>query len=200
VNIFFVDADPREAARQLPNAHVIKMILESCQLLCTTLREYGVEAPYAATHARHPSRLWVAESAANYLWLVEHTDGLLAEYQRRYGMHKVHKSTAALEFCRAAGPPMADVGLTPFKLAMPDDLKVAHQGCGIATYQRYLRVHKKQLIDKTIESHRAEAPEWFLLSAEEFDERERKMVSDVCAQMHGGLCVPKIQSCDPRAV
>jgi len=35
VNIFAVDKDPQTAAQQLCDKHVVKMILESAQMLCS---------------------------------------------------------------------------------------------------------------------------------------------------------------------
>ena len=38
MNIFYTDSDPVKAAQSLVDRHVIKMILETCQLLCTAHR------------------------------------------------------------------------------------------------------------------------------------------------------------------
>ena len=35
MNIFYVDKDPVKAAKMLLDKHVVKMILESAQMLCT---------------------------------------------------------------------------------------------------------------------------------------------------------------------
>ena len=57
MNIFVVDEDPEVAARQLCDKHVVKMILESAQMLCTVALEHGFRcaiqkgAPKASMHA-----------------------------------------------------------------------------------------------------------------------------------------------------
>lgn len=199
MNIFFVHPDPKEAAKQLPNAHVIKMILESCQLMCTTLALAGVEAPYKPTHKNHPSRLWVGERPANFKWVLLHTRGLIDEYHARYGDRKVHKCEAVADTCSSLACEVFGVdvlsvdyeelgGLSPIKLAMPDDLKEQSKGCKIVTYQKYMRQHKQGLIEKTISSKKAEAPPWYLLSDGEFDMYEVDIESTECRAVHKGLC------------
>ena len=38
MNIFYVDKDPKVAAQMMCDKHVVKMILEYAQILCTTHR------------------------------------------------------------------------------------------------------------------------------------------------------------------
>jgi hypothetical protein len=108
MNIFYVDSDPEVAARNMVDRHVVKMILETAQLLSTAHRvidgeEYvgqsqsgrkakrwrlsgNVDAiMYAATHINHPSAVWVRENSANYVWLYDHLLALGREYTYRYG-------------------------------------------------------------------------------------------------------------------
>jgi hypothetical protein len=108
MNIFYVDSDPEVAARNMVDRHVVKMILETAQLLSTAHRvidgeEYvgqsqsGRKAKrwrlsgnadnimYAATHINHPSAVWVRENSANYDWLYNHLLALGREYTYRYG-------------------------------------------------------------------------------------------------------------------
>ena len=108
MNIFYVDSDPEVAARNMVDKHVVKMILETAQLLSTAHRvidgeEYvgqsqsgrkakrwrlsgNVDAiMYAATHINHPSAVWVRENSANYDWLYDHLLALGREYTHRYG-------------------------------------------------------------------------------------------------------------------
>ena len=108
MNIFYVDSDPEVAARNMVDRHVVKMILETAQLLSTAHRvidgeEYvgqsqsgrkakrwrlsgNVDAiMYAATHINHPSAVWVRENSANYDWLYDHLLALGSEYTHRYG-------------------------------------------------------------------------------------------------------------------
>jgi len=108
MNIFYVDSDPEVAARNMVDRHVVKMILETAQLLSTAHRvidgeEYvgqsqsGRKAKrwrlsgnadnimYSATHINHPSAVWVRENSANYNWLYDHLLALGREYTYRYG-------------------------------------------------------------------------------------------------------------------
>ena len=87
MNIFFLHEDPIEAAKLQYNKHVVKMILESAQMLCTAHHHYesDVDIPYKKAHYNHPSTKWVRENASNYSWLYRHMIGLGAEYRNRYG-------------------------------------------------------------------------------------------------------------------
>ncbi len=88
MNIFVVDEDPEIAARQLCDKHVVKMILESAQMLCTVALEHGYEdAPYKKAHPKHPCTLWAGKSAENWQWLITHGLAMAEEYTRRYGRH-----------------------------------------------------------------------------------------------------------------
>jgi hypothetical protein len=107
MNIFFLDICPRQSAQWMVDRHVVKMILESAQLLSTAHRVLdGVEsvgqsktgraqktwtmpddreaAIYKATHVNHPSAVWARESRENYEWLYSHFVELLDEYTFRY--------------------------------------------------------------------------------------------------------------------
>lgn len=91
MNLFYLDRDPVEAARMQCDKHVVKMILETAQMLSTAHVELdGKQVAYKATHKNHPSTVWVRSSAKAYRWAYEHMMALSAEYTRRYG--KVHKT------------------------------------------------------------------------------------------------------------
>lgn len=111
INIFFLDEDPVLAAQYQVDKHVVKMIVETAQLLSTAHRVLdGLEVQltvekdgklrkkkvwvidderngilYNATHINHPSAVWVRESVENYNWLVDHLFALSDEYTYRYG-------------------------------------------------------------------------------------------------------------------
>jgi hypothetical protein len=70
MNIFVLDTDPQIAAGFLCNKHVVKMSLESAQMLCSAF-ENG-EAPYKRSYYNHPCTKWARESQANYEWLLAH--------------------------------------------------------------------------------------------------------------------------------
>jgi hypothetical protein len=103
--------------------HVVKMPLETCQLLHTALRQFGCTADwlYKPFNPKHPSCLWVRESRSNFKWLVEHGKCLCAEYTRRYG--KQHKCSFLIVQAEhemnfiPEGPPTKQL------LAMPDQFR-----------------------------------------------------------------------------
>ena len=69
MNIFILDKDPKTAAEYHCDKHVIKMILETAQMLCTAHWETGSQAPYRATHKNHPCTKWTRLNTSNYKWL-----------------------------------------------------------------------------------------------------------------------------------
>ena len=71
MNIFYLDKCPKKAARLQYNKHVVKMILESAQMLCTAHHHYGNgdNVPYKKAHYNHPSTIWVRENSLHYDWL-----------------------------------------------------------------------------------------------------------------------------------
>lgn len=91
MNLFYLDSDPVEAARMQCDRHVVKMILETAQMLSTAHVELdGIQVAYKATHKNHPSTVWVRKQRGHYEWAWRHMMALGDEYTRRYG--KVHKT------------------------------------------------------------------------------------------------------------
>lgn len=82
MNIFVLDEDPVAAARMLCDQHVVKMTLETAQLLCSA--HANGAAPYRRTHYDHPCAVWTRASTANYLWLCCHGQALADEYTYRF--------------------------------------------------------------------------------------------------------------------
>ena len=122
MNIFILDKDPKIAAQMLCDKHVVKMIVETAQMLCTAASKLGHDVPYRPTHAKHLCTLWVGESLSNWNWLIEHGLEMCEEYTRRYD--RLHKTQSVIEYCRDSSiGPTSDPGLTPFKLAMPSQYK-----------------------------------------------------------------------------
>lgn len=99
MNIFVTDPCPKKSAQALDDKRVIKMILETAQILSTVIR--GRDAVYAdanslyrPTHTGHPCVKWAGQSKGNYVWLLDHMKALLDEYTSRFG--KEHKSGSLL--------------------------------------------------------------------------------------------------------
>jgi hypothetical protein len=97
MNVFFLDSDPEQAARDLCDKHVVKMTTESAQILCTSLSALGISgSPYRSTHSAHPCVKWAKESSTNFEWLLLHAFEQAEEYARRYG--KFHGALHAICF------------------------------------------------------------------------------------------------------
>ena len=86
MNIFKTSEDPVECARVLADQHVIKMAVETAQILATALRLHGVEDEnlYRATHKGHPCVLWVSSCRPASEWAFNHGLALCHEYQSRF--------------------------------------------------------------------------------------------------------------------
>jgi len=148
MNIFFLSLNPTEAARLHCDKHVVKMILETAQLLYTAHWVYESPLPegaYRKTHPNHPSARWVRESLVNYRWLCSLGIALCEEYTYRYG--KVHKTEHHLRWLTANTPTnLVDVGWTLPRLAMPDEYKDKDP---VVAYRRYYMGAKVRLLSYT---------------------------------------------------
>lgn len=89
MNIFATDPSAIKCAEYLDDKRVVKMVLETAQLLATSINLNGGKATYKSTHINHPCAIWARKSQANYLWLLMHFNALLVEYANRFG--KRHK-------------------------------------------------------------------------------------------------------------
>ena len=69
MNIFILDYDVKKCAEYHVDKHVVKMILETAQLLCGAHWTTGGEAPYKLSHKNHPSAIWTRQDLNNYMWL-----------------------------------------------------------------------------------------------------------------------------------
>lgn len=115
MNIFYLDENPWRAAAYQCDKHVVKMILESAQMLSTVRG-----GPYKPTHARHPCTLWAGEGTGNYDWLARHAIALCGEYRVRYG--RIHKCEPLI-LDMMLPPDNLPVRVTPPAQAMPDKYK-----------------------------------------------------------------------------
>lgn len=140
MNIFVLDLDPQTCAQYHCDKHVVKMTLETAQILSTVLG-----GPYRPTHQNHPCVKWVRESTGNLLWLWSLGCALGEEYWVRYGKeHKSYLVIANLQLkssaCEIDGPK------TPFALAMPDQYKGS---CPVQSYRDYYRGEKASIATYT---------------------------------------------------
>jgi hypothetical protein len=154
MNLFILDKDPILAAQYQCDKHVVKMVTETAQLLSTALIEMGLDAPYKATHRNHPCRLWVSESKENYEWAWRLGHALGREYTHRYG--KIHKAWLKFEeghLDLPNGATFPKTGLTPFRLAMPDEYR---QEDAVQAYKDYYLGEKAHLL----QYKNRDVPEW----------------------------------------
>ena len=150
MNIFYLHSDPVEAAKLQYNKHVVKMILESAQMLCTAHHVCGDpnDVPYKPAHLNHPSTIWVRQSIPNYYWLYEHMIALGQEYTRRYGKEHltITKCGTPLCFCPAG---ITSSEFTEPPQAMPDEYKV--DGDSITAYWNYYIGDKSHIANPKLE-------------------------------------------------
>jgi len=138
MNIFFLDYNPKKCAQYHNDKHVVKMILETAQLLCGVHWVTGNEAPYKLSHKNHPCSIWTRSSLENYLWLCELGLELCIEYEYRYG--KKHKTYDVILWCILNKPNISDIEFTSPPLAMPDHCKIGNNP--IKSYRNYYMIEK----------------------------------------------------------
>ena len=153
MNIFLLDHDIERCAQYHCDQHVVKMILEGVQILCTALNKMGLETPYKPTHKNHPCVLWVGESFDNFLWLKDLTLFLNDEYRYRFDKQTNHRSIDVLHSISRYR--YARLGLTPFAQAMPREYRIT--GYAVSAYRRFYIAEKSHFARWT----KRDKPEWF---------------------------------------
>jgi len=164
MNIFAVDSSPIVSAQSLVDRHVVKMILETAQLLSTAHRVVdGSETIekskvgrkikrwklsdnretklYLATHINHPSSIWCRASNNNYNWLYIHFLELLREYTYRY--NKIHKCSFLVDVLKTPPCNITIGPKTSVTATMPDVYKI--RGNSVESYRNYYRLGKAHL-------------------------------------------------------
>jgi len=160
MNIFILDKNPQKAAEYHCDKHIVKMILESAQMLSTAhhiafIKSHGLSTQdfkgqkkisdyckqhsqfaqqiYSVSHLHHPCTQWSFESIENYLWHSELSLALCHEYTRRY--KKIHKSQVVLELLSQNLPNLPKIGLTNFAIAMKPEFKISNDA--VDCYRNY---------------------------------------------------------------
>jgi hypothetical protein len=159
MNIFFLSRRTRQCARWHCDKHVVKMILESTQLLYTAHHENGgtaiikESAPiclstgnrgYKSHMKNHPCGIWTRESLAHYSWLLWLAKDLVAEHAHRFSPKNPHASLVHLEWLEANPPPgllTKTVWIRDPPTAMPVEYK--KEGDSIASYHAYYNGSKR---------------------------------------------------------
>jgi len=157
MNIFYLHKDPAKAAKLQYNKHVVKMILESAQMLCTAHHEImgeDADVPYKRAHVNHPSAIWVRRSAQNYAWLYDHFVALSKEYKKRYS--RDHLSYTKCEpYLRYLPGGLPYTGFTQPPQAMPDEYK---NDCSLQAYWNYYIGDKSHIANTKTEEVYEERP------------------------------------------
>lgn len=145
MNIFVLDNDPVLAAQMQCDKHVVKMCLESAQMLSTV-----AGGPYKPTHAKHPCTVWAGKTLGNFRWLKIHGLALCDEYEYRYG--KQHKCRDIIAIINE--PLFNEVVLTRFALAMPIE---HYDPDPVVAYRSYYKTKKDKF---AVTYTKRPMPEW----------------------------------------
>ena len=158
MNIFYLDRDPEIAAQMHCNKHVVKMILESAQMLSTAHRVLDGDriadskGMYKMAHKNHPCTIWARSNSENYEWLWNLYDNLMKEYTYRYGKHHASERLTHALWELPKNMPHGDFTDPP--QCMPDYCKGDDT---VSAYQTYYIIEKSDFA--TWPSSRR--PEWF---------------------------------------
>ena len=154
MNIFVLDKDPIISAQMQCDKHVVKMPLETAQMLCSVWHRYGSadRVPYKEAHKNHPCTLWAGNDARNYDWLWQHGMELCFEYTRRY--NNIHKCQSVIMDLTIDNVGFAFEHIsrqgTPHPQCMPDEYKVeycdnAPMTNTVGAYRQYYANAKKDI-------------------------------------------------------
>jgi hypothetical protein len=148
INIFVTSPWPAESAIVLPDRHITKMAVETCQMLALVAspwyHNYGTlpkkdGTPYSTAKGsfkNHPCTIWAAESIDNAYWLIKHGMNICDEYQIRY--NKQHACYNTLLQAYYLFPKGKVNQVTPFVRAMPDEFKLDTTIDTFTAYKMYI--------------------------------------------------------------
>ncbi|MCW8982480.1 MAG: hypothetical protein OQK13_00385 [Gammaproteobacteria bacterium] len=142
MNVFYLSSDPVLSARYHCDKHVVKMILEYAQLMCTAhhLTGSGHAGMYRVTHQNHPSAVWVRKSVSHYMYVFRMWEQLLDEFSIRYG--KQHKTGTLYDDLSAAPSlPMTEFQAPP--QCMPEEYK---RDDAVTAYRVYYKHGKADIL------------------------------------------------------
>lgn len=140
MNIFVTSNCPIKCAKNLDDKRVIKMVLETAQMLCTALNLQGQQTPYKSTHANHPANIWARETKSNWVWLWDHGIALCSEYTSRYG--KTHKCEKVIKDLFKLKDSIPEGPITPFANCAANKsigVNYKHIKDTLIAYQLYLK-------------------------------------------------------------
>ena len=162
MNIFFLSKDPQECAHQHCDKHVVKMVIETAQLLSTAhrlldgtewtdrtannrrIKRWRLDSDlddvlYKASHINHPDNIWVRDSKTNYEWTYDFFHQLCLEFTRRY--QKEHLTYQKLDKVLNRVPTnLQDKPWVDPPQCMPDYCKTSNT---VEAYRNYYRNEKQ---------------------------------------------------------
>lgn len=169
MNIFHLSDCPTESAVWQHDKHVVKMVLETAQLVSQAVRltpewqpYFNRREVYRVTHQHHPSARWARRSVPNLYWLCRHGIALSDEYSHRFWRR--HKSAQIIHLVAdkiGALPALECDDLTTFAQAMPLEYKRDDPVDGYRAY--YLAEKVKR--DSKWTNRRKDLPEWLFHKA-----------------------------------
>lgn len=161
MNIFILSLCPYLCAKYHNDKHVVKMILETAQMLsvthylCSEEEDIDETVLYKRTKAfaNHPCTIWIRQSRGNYIWTYILFRELCKEYTYRY--NKVHSCEKRFLNYFNNVPKLIPTGnITKFAMAMPDDVKNDNV---VLAYRQYYIIYKSSFCKWT----KREKPKWY---------------------------------------
>ena len=158
MNIFILSMCPYLCAIFHCDKHVVKMILETAQMLCTCHHLCSNNTTnkqlYKQAFQNHPCTTWARQTTGNYCWLYLLFVNLCKEYTYRY--NKIHTCEKKLINVLNYIPNNIPNGnITKFAQAMPDDVK---NNNSVIAYRNYYINYKRDFCKWT----KRDIPYWFL--------------------------------------
>lgn len=127
MNIFWLDNSPYMCVVYLCDKHVVKMTLETAQMLSTYIyKKDGKQNPlvYKPTHQNHPCTTWLCSSPVHYSYMVEYFKRLCTEYRHRFGrIHACEALTTEFDKYTTCTAPYYTMFACPPPMCMPDKYK-----------------------------------------------------------------------------
>ena len=147
MNLFIFDRDMKQNVQYYPDVYTYKMIVESCQVLCSVYYFTNQEhlAPYKLTHANHPVCVWARKSLSNWKYLRDLSLCIYEEYLYRYEKPS-HKSGDII--LGLSEPNLIDIGLTEFPQCFDEKY---HCEDVVNGYRKYFNFEKRHLMKWKIE-------------------------------------------------
>jgi hypothetical protein len=181
MNIFALSPDPQEAAEWHCDKHVVKMIIESGQMLSTAhrmldgnetrrpsstgktmsryweLEDSREDVLYKAVHTGHPCTIWTMQSDRHYFWHYLLFEFLCKEYTYRYG--KVHSTeTKLLNVLKEKPKNIPKAPWNPWPLAMKSNPECMNHIDPIGSYQKFYQTKQERF---SMVWTKRETPNWF---------------------------------------